>query len=118
MTTKLMILSTIFALASAGALQAQQPQPTAPAAPAADSSAALYARTCAGCHGTKGTPGAAMAHSTIDFASAQVMAAVTDSALRQAVTDGKGRMMPAYKARYSAEQITGLVGYIRSLSKH
>lgn len=115
MTTKLMFLSTVIALASAGALQAQQAQP---APQPADSAAALYARTCAGCHGAKGTPGAAMAHSTIDFANAQVMAAVTDSALRQAVTDGKGRMMPAYKARYTAEQVNGLVSYVRSLSKH
>jgi mono/diheme cytochrome c family protein len=120
MTTKVMIVSTLVALVSASALQAQQPPsapPAQPAAPPADS-AALYAKSCAACHGARGTPSAAMARSTIDFASAEAMAAVTDSALRLAITDGKGRAMPAYKARLTAEQITALVGYIRTFSKH
>ena len=115
MTTQVMILSTIVALVSVSAVQAQQAQP---APQATDSAVALYTKSCAGCHGARGTPSAAMAHSTIDFASAEAMASVTDSAVRVAVTDGKGRMMPAYKARLTAEQITALVGYVRTFSKH
>lgn len=110
MHTKLLILSTILALGSASALHAQQP---------ADS-AALYAKMCASCHGPKGTPAPAMAHSMglSDFASTQAMAAVTDSAMRVAVSDGKGRGMPAYKSRLTPEQITALVKYIRTFSGH
>ena len=112
MSTKLMILVATVALASAGALQAQQPADSA--------SAAVYAKMCASCHGPKGTPAPAMARSMAlsDFASAQTMAAVTDSALRAAVADGKGRAMPAYKTRLTAEQIDGLVRYIRTLGGH
>ena len=117
MTTKVMIISTIVALVSVSALQAQQP-PSAPPAQQPADSAALYAKSCAACHGARGTPGAAMARSTMDFASAEAMATVTDSALRHAVADGKGRAMPAYQARLTAEQIDALVGYIRTFSKH
>ncbi len=109
MTKKVMILAGMFALASAGALQAQQP---------ADAPA-LFARTCASCHGAKGTPAAAMAHAMPglpDFAAAS-MAAVSDSALKDAIANGKGRMMQAYKTRLSTEQIAALVAYIRTI-KH
>jgi len=110
MHAKLMILTTMIALGSVSALKAQQP---------ADS-AAVYAKMCASCHGPKGTPAPAMAHSMglSDFANAQAMAPVTDSAMRSAVAEGKGRGMPAYKSRLTPEQITALVKYIRTLSGH
>jgi mono/diheme cytochrome c family protein len=111
MSTKLMILSTVVALVSASALQAQQP---------ADG-AALYAKTCASCHGPKGTPAPAMARSMAgipDFANAQAMASVADSVMRHVVAEGKGRTMPAYKTRLTPEQINALVSYIRTLSRH
>ncbi len=110
MTAKVMVLAGLVALASAGALQAQQPV----------DAAALYAKTCASCHGAKGTPVPAMAHAMAglpDFAAAS-MASASDSALRNAVANGKGRMMQAYKTRLTAEQITALVTYIRTFSRH
>jgi mono/diheme cytochrome c family protein len=105
-----MVLAGLFALASAGALRAQQPV----------DAASLYAKTCASCHGAKGTPAPAMAHAMAgipDFAAAS-MASVPDSALRNAITNGKGRMMQAYKTRLTAEQVGALVTYIRTFSRH
>jgi mono/diheme cytochrome c family protein len=105
MNVKVMIFSAVLALASAATLQAQQP---------ADG-AAVYAKTCASCHGPRGTPSPAMA--IPDLASAPAMASVTDSLLRLAVVEGKGRMMPAYKGRLTPEQIQAVVAYIRTLSR-
>lgn len=109
MTTKVMILAGLFALGSAGAVRAQQP---------ADA-ASTYAKTCASCHGAKGTPSPSMAHSMgiPDFAAA-TMASIPDSVLKNVVSAGKGRMMPSYKTRFTAEQIAQLVTYIRTFSRH
>jgi cytochrome c6 len=109
MSTKAMILSAVVALAAVSTLKAQQP---------ADSSAAIYAKSCAMCHGPQGTPKATMAGQMTDFANAQTMSTVADSVMRRILTDGKGRIMPAFKTRLSAEQINGLVRYIRTLSRH
>ena len=108
MTKRAAILAGLFALASAGVLRAQQPV-DAPA---------LYAKTCASCHGAKGSPSATMAHSMgiPDFASG-VLASVPDSVLKNTVANGKGRMMPSYKSRLSAEQIAALVTYIRTFKQ-
>ena len=108
MTKRVMILAGLFALASAGALRAQQPV-DAPA---------LFAKTCASCHGAKGSPSPAMAHSMgiPDFASG-ALATIPDSVLKSTVANGKGRMMPAYKSRLSAEQIAALVSYIRTFKQ-
>ncbi len=109
MTTKVMFLAGLIAALSAGALQAQQP---------ADA-ASLFAKTCASCHGARGTPAPAMAHAMPglpDFAAAS-MASVSDSALKDAIANGKGRMMQSYKSRLTAEQIAALVAYIRTF-KH
>jgi mono/diheme cytochrome c family protein len=110
MTTKVLLLTVGLGLATAASLSAQQP---------ADA-ASLFAKTCASCHGAAGTPSAAMKTSmgVPDFAVAATLASVPDSVLRATLANGKGRMMPAYKTRLTAEQITALVGYIRTLSKH
>jgi mono/diheme cytochrome c family protein len=109
MTKKVMILAGVVALASAGALRAQQPV-DAPS---------LFAKTCASCHGAKGTPSPAMARSMgiPDFTSG-ALASIPDSVLKNTIANGKGRMMPSYKARLSAEQITALVRYIRTFARH
>jgi mono/diheme cytochrome c family protein len=110
MNTKVMVLSTILALGSVSALSAQEPV----------NGAAVYAKTCASCHGPKGTPSPAMARTMhlSDFANADSMRVVADSVLRRDVAEGKGRGMPAYKTRLTAEQIDSLVSYIRTLSRH
>ena len=110
MTGKILVLSAVLGLAAAGSLAAQQP---------ADG-AATYAKTCASCHGPQGTPSAAMAHAMAglpDFAAA-AMTSVPDSTLRNAVLNGKGRMMAAYKTRLTPEQVTAVIAYIRTLAKH
>jgi len=109
MTTRVLLLAGLFALASAGALRAQQ----------AVDAPSLFAKTCASCHGAKGSPSPAMAHSMgiPDFAGG-ALASIPDSVLKNTIADGKGRMMPSYKARLSAEQIAALVRYIRTFGKH
>lgn len=109
MTTKVLVLAGVFAFAAAGALRAQQPV----------DGASLFAKTCASCHGAKGTPVAAMAHAMPglpDFAAAST-ASVPDSVLTDAIANGKGRIMQAYKSRLSSAQIAALVQYIRTF-KH
>jgi mono/diheme cytochrome c family protein len=110
MATKVFLLTVALGLAAAASLSAQQP-----ATPAT-----LYAKTCASCHGATGTPSAAMKTSmgVPDFAVAGTLASASDSVLRAAVANGKGRMMPSYKTRLTPEQIGTLVSYIRTLSKH
>jgi mono/diheme cytochrome c family protein len=110
MTTKVMVFTALFAIATAGALRAQQP---------ADA-ASLYARSCASCHGAKGTASPAMARAMPglpDFAAAS-MASVPDSALRNVIENGKGRIMRSYKTQFTAEQIAALVTYIKTFSRH
>ncbi len=108
MTGKVMVLAGLLVVGAAVSAQAQQP---------ADA-ASLYAKNCASCHGAKGTPAASMATSmhVPDFATA--LASVPDSALKNTVANGKGRMMPSYKTRLTAEQISSLVTYIRSFGRH
>ena len=108
MTTKVMILAGLFALGSAGALRAQQPADTP----------SLFAKTCASCHGAKGSPSPAMGRSMgiPDFA-AGALASLPDSVLKNTIANGKGRMMPAYKSRLTAEQIAALVSYIRAFKQ-
>ena len=87
-----------------------------PAAFAADAAAgkAVYEKSCKTCHGADGTPSAGMAKAmnikdfkTTDF---------SDADIKAAVTNGKGKM-PPYKGKLTDAQITGLVGYIRTLQK-
>ncbi len=109
MSKKVMVLAGLLVVASAATLRAQQPT----------DAAATYARTCASCHGAKGTPSPSMAQSmhVPDFAST-ALASQTDDQLKNVVANGKGKLMPSYKTRLSAEQIASLVTYIRTFSKH
>jgi len=109
MIGKVLVVAAVAGLLGAGAAVAQQPD-----------GAALYARTCASCHGPQGTPTPAMAKAMTgipDFG-ARATSAVPDSVLRDAIMNGKGRMMAAYKARLTPDQVTALIAYIRTLAKH
>jgi len=79
---------------------------------AAQDAAATYKAKCAMCHGPDGKGGKM---GTRDFASAEVKAE-TDAQLTDIITKGKGKM-PAYDGKLKAEDIKGLVAYIRSLAK-
>jgi mono/diheme cytochrome c family protein len=83
----------------------------------ADDVAALYKTKCAVCHGADGSGNTPMgkALKMRDLASDGVQAQ-TDTQLVAITSDGKGKM-PAYKGKLSDEQITQLIGYIRTLKK-
>lgn len=105
MNKKLLILSAIlgptFIISSAGAQNA----------------ADIYKAKCAMCHGADGTANtpAGKAMKARDFHDADVIKA-TDADLIQAITNGKGKMQP-YGKQFSAEQIKGLVAYVRDIQK-
>lgn len=82
----------------------------------ADDSADLFKSKCQMCHGAdgKGTPtGTKMgAH---DFHSADVQK-MTDAQLEETISKGKNKM-PAYAGKLTADQIKGLVAYVKALGK-
>jgi len=82
-----------------------------------DASAALFKTKCAGCHGAdaKGETTMGKTFKLRDLASADVQKQ-SDADLTTILTAGKNKM-PAYGKSLSADQIKGLVGYVRSLAK-
>ncbi|HJZ63001.1 MAG TPA: cytochrome c [Candidatus Acidoferrum sp.] len=82
-----------------------------------DASAALYKSKCAACHGADGkgdtTTGKAM--KLRDLGSAEVQKA-SDADWSTIITAGKNKMPPVGKS-LSADQVKGLVGYVRSFAK-
>ena len=110
MNRLVVVASAVAALAcSAGTLAAQAPD-----------GAQLYTRNCVACHGATGVPNAAMVRSMgaiPNFSDAGVMGAIADSTLVNVVTNGKGRSMPAYKTRLTADQIRAVIAHVRTLSR-
>jgi cytochrome c6 len=85
------------------------------AAQSQNDSAALYKSKCAMCHGADGagsTP-AGKAMGAKDFRSPEV-AKESDADLQAVIENGRNKM-PAYKGKLTADQIGGLVKYIRQL---
>ena len=83
---------------------------------AQNASETLYKSKCAACHSADGS-GSAMgkklgAH---DFQTAEVQK-LSDAELSGIITDGKSKM-PAYGKSLKAEDVKGLVAYIRTLKK-
>jgi len=76
----------------------------------------LYKSKCAACHGADGTGSATGkkmgAH---DFTTAEVQG-MSDMELSTIITNGKNKM-PAYGKSLKADDIKGLVAYIRTLKK-
>ncbi len=85
---------------------------TAMAAPAD-----TYKAKCAMCHGADGKGDTTMGkkYGLKDLASAEVQGK-SDAQLTEIITKGKDKM-PAYEGKLSADDIKGLVGYVRSLKK-
>lgn len=83
-----------------------------PFAAAADN-AAVYKAKCAGCHGADGSGQTAMGKkmNVRDFHAPEVQKQ-SNADLTKFITDGKGKM-PAYGKKLTAEEITGLVSFIR-----
>lgn len=82
-----------------------------------DASAGLFKAKCAGCHGAdaKGETTMGKTLKLRDLASADVQK-MSDADLTTLISAGKNKM-PAYGKSLSADQIKGLVGYLRSLKK-
>lgn len=88
-------------------------------APAAlgDDAAALYKTKCAMCHAADGSGNVPMGQKTgvHDFRSPEVQK-MTEAQLTEITTKGKNKM-PGYDKKLTADEIKGLVAYVRGLSK-
>lgn len=84
----------------------------------ADDSADVYKTKCAVCHAPDGGGESAMGKKlgAKDLRSDEVQKK-SDAELNDLITSGVGKTMPAYKGKLTAEQIKGLVAYIRELAK-
>ncbi|MCI0389051.1 MAG: cytochrome c [Acidobacteria bacterium] len=82
--------------------------------------AALFDAKCAMCHGKdgrgtkfgkeKGAP---------DFTESEWQKSHTDAQINDAITNGRGKSMPAWKNKLSSEEITALVARVREFAgKH
>ena len=82
-----------------------------------DASAGLFKTKCAGCHGADGKGETTMGKTLKlrDLASADVQKQ-SDDELTTIIAAGKNKM-PPYGKSLSADQVKGLVGYVRSLKK-
>jgi len=87
-----------------------------PSVRAQNASEALYKAKCASCHGADGS-GSPMGKKlgVHDFQSADVQK-MSDKELSDIITNGKSKM-PGYGKSLKAEDIQGLVAYIRSVKK-
>jgi len=85
-------------------------------AQAQNASGALYKSKCAMCHGADGTGSATgKTMGAHDFTTAE-MQGMSDAELSTIITNGKNKM-PAYGKSLKADDIKGLVAYIRTLKK-
>ncbi len=75
---------------------------------------------CPTCHGHQGSGDGFFSNGLQpqpgDFSSAEVMGAIPDAQLKDAIRNGKGGVMPSY-AQFTDHQVGELVRYIRSLSQ-
>lgn len=84
----------------------------------ADDSADVYKAKCAVCHAPDGSGNSVMGKKlgAKDLRSDEVQKK-SDAELNDVITNGMGKTMPAYKDKLTADQIKGLVVYIRDLAK-
>jgi mono/diheme cytochrome c family protein len=92
-----------------------------PSFAAEDAAKTLYTQKCASCHAKDGKGNPAMAKMfKLDPAALDLTSKTTlekkDDELILTTTKGHGKM-PAYETKLKAEEIKGLVAFIRSLSK-
>lgn len=84
----------------------------------ADDSASVYHTKCAVCHAADGSGNTVMGKKlgAKNLRSEEVQKK-SDAELNSSITNGVGKTMPAYKDKLSADDIKGLVSYIRDLAK-
>lgn len=128
--TGLMGALSLFCVTTVFAGQAKPAAGAKPAAAAAASpesitnGAALYKRQCVMCHGAAGL-GDGPAAKTLkgklpSLADKTVMSKLTDAQIHEVITNGKKTEignMPALGKRLTAEEITDIVNYVRTLAK-
>jgi len=82
--------------------------------------AELYQEYCADCHGGegngKGLEAAGLSTAATNFTDLELMAAISDEVLFQAISEGKGADMPAYAEQLSSQEMWALSDYLRSLT--
>ena len=78
-----------------------------------------YAKHCAMCHGEEGKgdgpAAAAMDPSPTDLTDAEKMGALSDEALLEVLSNGKGTM-PGYASMLKAEELKALAEFVRGMS--
>jgi len=95
--------------------------PTIPTDPASLKQAAtLYQQKCAACHGLKGKGDGPVARTLTtrpaDFSAGEFKQGDTDDAVFKSISTGvPGTQMAGWKGRLSETEISGLIGYIRSM---
>jgi mono/diheme cytochrome c family protein len=77
-----------------------------------------YKAQCAKCHGADGLAATPMAKAmkVLSFKD-PAMVKASDAQFIASTTDGKGKMMPAYKGKLTDAQIKDVIAYIRTLQK-
>lgn len=86
-----------------------------PLATAFADDAATYKSTCAMCHGASGNADTPMGKKLgVKALTSPEVQKATDDQLKTTISKGKGKM-PSFGAKFSPEQIAGLVKYIRGL---
>jgi cytochrome c oxidase cbb3-type subunit 3 len=86
---------------------------------AAEDAAKIFGKSCAPCHGKEGAPNAVFTKQGVkNFTDAGWQKATTDAQIEKSIREGKkGTMMASFEKQFSAEEIKGLVAYIRKLGK-
>lgn len=87
----------------------------APSATFAEDGAAMFKSRCGPCHGADGSGNTPMGkkNGAKALGSAEVQKQ-SDADMQKVISDGKGKM-PAFSSRLTADQITQLVKFIRTL---
>ena len=76
-----------------------------------------WKKTCSLCHGKGGRPNESLARKGVrDLTDPEWQAATSDAAIAETIRKGRpGTLMGAYENRLSAEEIDGLVRFVRTL---
>jgi mono/diheme cytochrome c family protein len=84
---------------------------------AAEAPAKIFARSCSPCHGKEGRPSAVFTQQGVrDFSLPAWQKATSDAQIEKMIREGKkGTMMASFASQLSAEEIKGLVAFIRKL---
>jgi mono/diheme cytochrome c family protein len=76
----------------------------------------LFGQRCVKCHGSDGTgsPARGLLPEIPDFTKSSWQAQRSDAQLMASILDGRGQGMPPVRGKIGAEQVRGLVAYVRS----